>query len=169
MVKKIARGFISGIDHIAEYAFICSEVMILLMCFITTYGALRRYIFRSPDSYAYFGISYLMLASAALSLANTEKLEKHLKVDLVTQHLPVLVRKILRYIFVPLTGLVFSGVFFWKSFEDTWFALQAHQNTFVAVTVPTFPIKIMVPIGTCLLFLVILTKIVRNFFSIRSG
>jgi TRAP-type C4-dicarboxylate transport system permease small subunit len=165
-IKKLGHLLDRILDRIVTITYFGSGVCIALMGFLCTYGAIRRYVFRDPDPLAYVFLCLLMLFTVSFSLAYTQKLEKHISISFIGTYIPSILQKILLRIIAPLTGLTLSGVILWMTSADAIFALQSNQHTYTGIKLVTFPIKIMIPIGIALLFLILLSQLIRYSFSI---
>jgi C4-dicarboxylate transporter DctQ subunit len=167
-VKRIFKFGDSLLERITRLCWLFTGALIVLMAFVTGYGVAMRYIFRNPDPYAY-EISYiLMLACIVFSLAHTQRLGRHLRIDIFDRFFSKTVRGIIVNVASPIVGLVFCIPLVWKSWDQAWFALQSGQTT-STTGLPTFPIMIAIPIGVGLLCLVLIFQIVRYFVSLRDS
>jgi TRAP-type C4-dicarboxylate transport system permease small subunit len=126
-----------------------------------------RYIFRNPDPYAYEIIYILMLACVVFSIAHTQRLGRHLRIDILDRYFPEAVQGVLLNIVGPIVGLIFCIPLVWKTWEKAWFALQSGQTT-GTTGIPTFPMMVAIPVGVGLLCLVLIAQILRYLASLRS-
>lgn len=154
----------SLLDRITRLSWLFSGALIVLMAFVTGYGVVMRYIFKNPDPYAY-EISYIiMLACVVFSIAQTQRLGRHLRVDIFDRYIPERIRGIIMNIVTPVVGLFLCVPLVWKSWGQAWFALQSGQTT-ATTGIPVFPMMLTIPIGTGLLCLVLIAQIVRYLAS----
>ena len=65
-------------------------------------------------------------------------------------------------------GLFFAFLLTWKGVEVALFSLEIGEVSSSSWGEPIFPIKLMVPVGYALLFLVLLTRIYSGFAFLRS-
>jgi TRAP-type C4-dicarboxylate transport system permease small subunit len=166
-LKRIFRFGDSLLERITRLGWWFSGALIVLMAFVTGYGVVMRYIFKNPDPYAY-EISYIcMLACVVFSIAYTQKLGRHLRIDIFDRFFSKTVRGIILNVVGPAVGLIFCIPLVWKTWEQAWFALQSGQST-GTTGIPTFPMMISIPIGVGLLCLVLIAQIVRYFVSART-
>jgi len=156
------------LDRITRLTWLLAGALIVLMAFVVGYGVFTRYVLRNPDPYTYEISSILMLACVVFSLAYTQRLGRHLRIDLMDRYFPESVRGVLLNIVGPIVGLVFCGVITWKSWEDAWLALQNWQVTRGTLIIPTFPIKITVTIGAGLLCLILIAQMLRYIASLKG-
>lgn len=167
MVGRIFQFLGSLLDRITRLSWLFTGALIVLMAFVTVYGVVMRYIFKNPDPYAY-EISYIcMLACVVFSIAHTQRLGRHLRIDILDRYLSEAVRGIILNIVGPIVGLIFCIPLVWKTWEQAWFALQSGQTT-GTTGIPTFPMMVAIPVGVGLLCLVLIAQILRYLASLRT-
>jgi TRAP-type C4-dicarboxylate transport system permease small subunit len=167
MVGRIFQFLGSLLDRITRLSWLFTGALIVLMAFVTVYGVVMRYIFKNPDPYAY-EISYIcMLACVVFSIAHTQRLGRHLRIDILDRYLSETVRGIILNIVGPIVGLIFCIPLVWKTWEQAWFALQSGQTT-GTTGIPTFPMMVAIPVGVGLLCLVLIAQILRYLASLRT-
>jgi TRAP-type C4-dicarboxylate transport system permease small subunit len=163
--KRVSQVLSSWVDRVVHFFWVFAGALITLMAFVTGYGVFTRYVLRNPDPYTYEIDSILMLACVVFAIAYTQKLGRHLRIDLLDRSLPETYRLVLLNVIGPTIGLIFCAVLTWKTWETAWSALQTGEVTRGTWVIPTFPIRIIVPIGTGLLCLVLLNQILRYIAS----
>jgi len=166
--KRVLQILSSWLDRVVHFSWYLAGALITLMAFVTGYGVFTRYVLRDPDPYTYEIASILMLACVVFAIAHTQKLGRHLRIDLLDRSLPARLRLILLNVIGPSIGLVFCAVLTWKTWETAWSALETGEVTRGIWVIPTFPIRIIIPIGTGLLCLVLLNQILRYFTSSKG-
>jgi TRAP-type C4-dicarboxylate transport system permease small subunit len=165
-LKKIFKFGDSLLDRITHLSWLFTGALIVLMAFVTGYGVVMRYIFKNPDPYAY-EISYIcMLACVVFSIAHTQRLGRHLRIDILDRFFSEKVRGIIVNVASPIVGLIFCVPLVWKTWDQAWFALQSGQTT-ATTGIPTFPMMVAIPIGVGLLCLVLIVQMVRYFVSLK--
>jgi len=138
------------------------------MAFVTGYGVFTRYVLRNPDPYTYEIDSILMLACVVFAIAHTQKLGRHLRIDILDRSIPETLRTLLLNVIGPAIGLVFCAVMTWKTWQTAWSALQTGEVTRGTWVIPTYPIRMMVPLGFGLLCLALLAQILRHVASPKA-
>ena len=167
MVGRIFQFLGSLLDRITRLSWLFTGALIVLMAFVTVYGVVMRYIFKNPDPYAY-EISYIcMLACVVFSIAHTQRLGRHLRIDIFDRYFPEAIRGVILNIVGPIVGLIFCIPLVWKTWEQAWFALQSGQTT-GTTGIPTFPMMAAIPVGVGLLCLVLIAQILRYLASLRT-
>jgi TRAP-type C4-dicarboxylate transport system permease small subunit len=167
--KRVLQVLSLWLNHVVHFFWYLAGALITLMAFVTGYGVFTRYVLRNPDPYNYEIDSILMLACVVFAIAYTQKLGRHLRIDLLDRSLPETSRLILLNVIGPSIGLIFCAVLTWKTWETAWSALQTWEVTRGTWVIPTFPIRMMVPIGAGLLCLVLLTQILRHIASPKAN
>ena len=102
--KRVLQFLDSLLDHISRLLCLLAGLLIALMAFVVGYGVFTRYILRSADPYTFEIISILMLAIAAFSIAHTQRLGKHLRIDILDRYFSEVVRRLLLNIVSPIIG-----------------------------------------------------------------
>jgi TRAP-type C4-dicarboxylate transport system permease small subunit len=167
MVRRIFQFLGSLLDRTTRISWLFSGALIVLLAFVTGYGVVMRYIFKNPDPYAY-EISYIcMLGCVVFSLAHTQKLGRHLRIDMLDRYFSETVRGIILNVVSPVLGLILCIPLVWKTWELAWFALQSGETT-ATTSIPTFPMMVAIPVGVGLLCLVLIAQIVRHLASMRT-
>lgn len=156
------------LDKITRYCWYISGVAITIMALVITYNVTRRYIFNQQDQYAYVTTSILMLICVVLALAYTQRQRQHLRVDLLDRYLPEKVNGIMQNIIGPIIGLICISILLLESWDSAWFSFQTGDvwggGT---VRVITWPSRMAITLGACLLDLVLIAQIIRYIASLR--
>lgn len=147
MEDRIRRLVDPWIERINQLFVVGAGVLIVVMGFLSTYGAVRRYAFNSPEPVSYEFSCMFLLISFVLANAAVERQERLLRNDLLLDRLPRVVRNIVSNIVSPIMGITFFGIITWLSFGEALRALEIGQVSRSAWPVPLFPIKLFIPIG----------------------
>jgi TRAP-type mannitol/chloroaromatic compound transport system permease small subunit len=108
-----------------------------------------------------------MLSCVVFSLAYTQKLGRHLRIDILDRYYSETVREILNNILVPLVGLTFCIPIVWKTWEKALFAFQSGQMS-GTTGIPVAPMMFTIPIGTGLLCLILVAQILSYLASLAG-
>jgi TRAP-type C4-dicarboxylate transport system permease small subunit len=141
----------------------------VLMALTSTYGVVRRYLFGSPDPHVYELNLICLLLCFVLAVSGVERLNRHIRVDLIATRMPRSAQSILLNIIGPIVGLLLCVVFTWKGWGDAWHAFSIGQKSSSAWPVPLSPIKFIIPIGYGLLCLVLISRLYRIFASPKDS
>lgn len=142
-----------------------SGALLAVMAWSTSYGAIRRYLFRNPEPYTYELACIILLVATMLSVAHTQRLHRNIVIDLVLPYFPERARHIIDIIGSSL-GIIFCGVFLWTSLKFAQFGLQSGQTTLSGWTIPLFPLEVLIPIGVFLLCLVLISQFIQRLYSL---
>lgn len=158
----------SGFERVTRFFWYIGGFFVVLMAFVVAYGAVARYIFRSPVALTYDITCMLMFSCVAFSVPYTQKLGKHLRLDLFDNIFPKAVTEFLINIAGPLLGLLFCAVLTWKCWDAAFFALKINEMTKSNNPIPTFPLKIMFTFFIGMLCLVFILQMVKYLFDMRK-
>ena len=158
---KVVQALYAGLDRVTRLFWFSAGALITVMAFVTGYGVFTRYVLRNPDPYTYEIDSILMVACVLFAIAYTQKLGRHLRIDLLDKYYSATAKEILLEVISPLIGLTFCVVLTWKTADSALNALQNSEITRSTWIIPTFPIRLLIPIGTGLLCLILISQILR--------
>lgn len=164
-IKKIVDPWIGRINQVFV---VIAGALIVIMGFLSTYGALRRYAFRNPEPVSYEFSCMFLLITFVLAIAAVERQDRFLRCDILLERFPQTMRHIVSNIISPIMGITFFGIITWISFGDALRALEIGQVSRSAWPVPLFPVKLFIPIGYGFLCLVLLFRLVFGLFEIRT-
>jgi TRAP-type mannitol/chloroaromatic compound transport system permease small subunit len=146
-----------------------SGILVLLMAWIESYGVVKRYVFHNPDPAAYELSTMFLLFSGVLAVAGVERLDRHVRNDLVASRFPERMKVIVLQTIFPFMALIFCAVLTWKSLGNALYALEIGQVTKTSWALPLAPIKFMIPLGYTLLCLILLSKFCRGINNMIRG
>lgn len=154
------------IGHISQGLLAVSGIMILLMALASTYGVARRYLLHNPEPYSYEISMMLLLWCFVLSVAALQKQERHLRGDFILNRLPKSFRFFVNGLLSPALAVLCSFVLAWKGWESAMFSLKIGERSMSAWSEPLFPVKVLIPVGYGILFLVAVTQLLQGIFSL---
>jgi TRAP-type C4-dicarboxylate transport system permease small subunit len=111
MIASVARG-------LCAVGVICVVTMMVL----TTADVVARYVFNSPTMWADEMASYLLIAIVFLGLAQNLRADGHIRIDVVTNHVPQGARRMLE-VFAFAIAILFSIILIagtWTRFYNFW-------------------------------------------------
>ncbi|MBN1177494.1 MAG: TRAP transporter small permease [Dehalococcoidales bacterium] len=168
MFSKVMQKLDHWMARITGSLLLLCGGLVLLMAWLQTYGVVKRYAFNAPDPLAYELSTMFLLFSGVLAVAGVEKLNQHVRNDLIASRFPTRMKAIVNTIF-PVLALVFCAVLTWKSLDNAIYALQIGQTSMSPWAVPLAPLKFMVPFGYTLLCLVLIGKFIQGIGLIRDS
>jgi TRAP-type C4-dicarboxylate transport system permease small subunit len=169
MEKKLRQAVEPWIERINRVFVGCAGLLIVIMGFLSTYGAVRRYVFRSPEPVSYEFASMFLLISFVLANAAVERQGRLLRCDIFLDRFPSSVQNVISNIVSPIMGMTFFGIITWITFGDALRALEIGQVSRSAWPVPLFPVKLFIPIGYGFFCLTLFYRMVLGFFSLKTA
>lgn len=145
-----------------------SGLGILLMGLMLFYEVVCRYFFRSPTIWAQEMSVYLFMWTMLAGAAYTLEKGKHVRIDLIIEHLSVRTQHILEMI-TSVAGMGYCAVITWQAY-----GMIASSISFNKVTATLLRIPMWIPQSALLLGFALLTLqfgiiIVRRFLSVFGG
>jgi C4-dicarboxylate transporter DctQ subunit len=162
LIKKVSVG----IDAISKLTGIFSAVFMGLIAFVASYEVLMRYVFRNPTGWTIEFVPFLILWGTFLGGALTLKEDKHIRVDLLTRHLPAKFQKILQVITGGI-GVIFCSALFVKGIEMVMHTKEMGTFTPGTLRIPVYIPQLCIPIGAALLFLQFLKRFSVDIASLK--
>jgi TRAP-type C4-dicarboxylate transport system permease small subunit len=166
LFKKVAQTLDRIIERVSYVFVYISGVMALLMACLATYGVIRRYAFNDPEKYSYEISIMFLLVGVVLALPYIQRVERNIRVDFIVNRLPAGAQVVMLEIVFPLLALFYIVPLTWKSWENSWYALQVGERSYSSWAPLVGPIKVMVPICAGLLCLVLLAQFCRGVNSL---
>ena len=156
------------IGKICDYAlYICGAALFLIMM-LTVYGVFRRYALHIPEPYSYELSVILFLTCVLLSLGFVQRHKNNLRVDFLSNLFPKKVQHVILEIFVPVAALVYIGVIFWYGLGNALYSLRIHEISQSVWRERLFPIKMIIPVGLALLFIVLLAQLIHGIIELKK-
>lgn len=122
-------------------------IMLLVVCDVT-----GRYLFNKPVHGALEITEFVMVAIVFFTLAHTQAIKAHIKVELLLERMPRKLRLILELI-TYLFGLVIFALITWQGYLSALDAWEVQEETDGLIPFRIFPAKFTIPIGCFLLCL----------------
>jgi TRAP-type C4-dicarboxylate transport system permease small subunit len=169
MEKKLRQVVDPWIERLNRVFVVTAGILIVIMGILSTYGAVRRYAFNSPEPVSYeFGCMFLLI-SFVLANAAVERQGRLLRCDIFLDRFPSAVRNVISNIVSPIMGITFFGIITWISFGDALRALEIGQMSTSTWPVPLFPVKLFIPIGYGFFCLCLLYRLVLGLLRLKTG
>jgi len=158
--------FVALVGALSQGLLAVSGLMILFMAFAATYGVTRRYILHNPEPYSYEISMMLLLWCFVLSVAALQRQQRHLRGDFILNRLPRRFRFFINALLSPLLAALCGAVLAWKGWEAAMFSLKIGERSMSAWSEPLFPVKVVIPAGYGILFLVALIQFFQGVHSL---
>ncbi len=161
MARKVLEGAADLLTWIGGVA-------LLLMMLHITADVTARFLFNSPlHGTVEIVPTYYMVAAVFLPLAMIERLNAHIVVELVSQHLPRRAQEI-QIALVALVSAAYFGAFTWQTWGDAVQKYEVREMSLGNVAVTVWPTRFYVPIGCGLITVLLVYKAVRLFHGDNS-
>lgn len=131
----------------------------LAMTLIICYSVIVRYFFNISIEWAIEYSEYLIYINVMLATPWVLKIDKHVRVDIISQILPLKVQRGLS-IFISLLGIVMCSVFFYFSFNETIKAFDSGINLVRVIPVKKWIVMSIMPIMSGLSAILFLRKVI---------
>jgi TRAP-type C4-dicarboxylate transport system permease small subunit len=133
----------------------------MAMMFPITADVILRYGFRSPLHGSLELGEFMMIGIVYLSIAYIQAVKGHIRIEVGSAWLPKKFQ-IAMDIFGYAIGLALFSIIAWRSGQLAWEAWITKDYTMGVVYFPLWPAKSIVPIGTGLLCLRLLSDMIRD-------
>lgn len=154
-------AFMRGITRLNEVVGRCSALLIFAMFAFLLLEVGFRYLLNSPTVWTNELTQMLFGVYAILSGGYILAHRGHVNVDLLHSHLPARARALVD-IATSLIFFIFTLALLWFATDMALESFSARETSFSAWNPPVWPVKLMVPIGTCLLALQGLVKLLED-------
>lgn len=168
MFIKVIQKLDHWIERASFFLMLLSGILILLMAWIESYGVVKRYVFHAPDPAAYELSTMFLLFCGVLAVAGVERLDRHVRNDMIASRFPERMKVILLNTIFPFLALIFCVVLTWKSFGNALYALEIGQVSKTSWALPLAPIKFVIPVCYTLLCLVLVSKFCRGIALLKG-
>jgi TRAP-type C4-dicarboxylate transport system permease small subunit len=169
LITKVVNKLDYLIDRASHILLVLSGVLILVMAWVVTYGVVKRYVFHAPDPYTYEISTMFLLFCGVLAVAAVERLDRHVRNDILVVRFPKGVQLAMLKIIFPFLALIFVVLLTWKSVSNALYALQIGQVSASPWAVPLAPIKFVIPVGYGLLCLVLIAKFCQGLAQLKGS
>jgi TRAP-type C4-dicarboxylate transport system permease small subunit len=155
-----------ALDRISRAVSVIAGVALVLMMVHVTLDVLGKYLLNRPVPMTLEMVSnYYMVAVIFLPLAAVERLDQHIHVELLAEHLSARARSLLTSAVCVLSA-AFFGVLAWQAWDNAVGKYEIGEFIMGTRPVVIWPTRFLVPFGCGLLALVLLVKAVR---LLRAG
>lgn len=160
------QRFIDRIDLINKYISDGLSLLFVPMTLMAMYEVVRRYVFDNPTTWVWDINVQCFCALVVLGGAHTLQQGGHVIMDIVVNKFQEKTRLVINlcvyiiFFFVILITIWQVGIFAWDS-------LTIFERASTILSPPIYPIKIVMLIGVCLLFLQGVSQFMRNVMALR--
>jgi len=147
---SLYRKVVSIFDLTVDILGVCAVILILFVMFSVTFEVIMRYFLKRPTIWVVELTSYSLLYIAFLGAAWVLKIEGHVKIDLVLNHLSPKASAFLNSITSMICALT-CLVIFWYSGKTTLDALQTNYLSATELETPKWIILSVIPVCSIIL------------------
>ncbi|WP_179151842.1 TRAP transporter small permease [Oceanobacillus senegalensis] len=152
-----------GFTKLENFFLRFSQLALVIMMILTSLDALSRYIFSQSIIGAYeITEMYLMVILVFLSMSYVQKIDGHIRLDILFERLPSRLQDTLNIVYYLLGALLMGFI----GYQGLLMSLNAWQNNLVMSGLINFPLwlsYIWVPIGS---FLIMIRQIILSIMLI---
>ncbi|HEX3177767.1 MAG TPA: TRAP transporter small permease [Methylomirabilota bacterium] len=153
--------------RLARLAATVAGLAVLAIVLLITYDVLMRFLFEQPQLFVDEAASFLEVLVIFGGLAFAFRTGAHVRVDLITTHLPPRARARLRAVGL-LIGLVFLGIVIWTTAQSALTAFR-YGRVSAVMLYPLWLPMLLIPLGLALFAVVMVVALARQLRALRSA
>ncbi|MFH1953849.1 MAG: TRAP transporter small permease [Pseudomonadota bacterium] len=166
-VKKIALRISSWLGYVQEKAFALSGMFIWAATILVTANVIGRYFLNRPISWVFEITQYILVWFTFLSIAWILRIDRHIKVEVLTMHLSRRGQIILD-LFSDLIGLLVTGlVTVFGAIVINDFYLKSMRET-SPLQPPSWPIFLVIFLGAALTLAEFIKRLIEDSRALRE-
>lgn len=162
-VKKYFVKADNALKMLVKFSAVLSSGIIFIMMFIISADVVMRYLFNRPIQGVYDIAEFSLVGVVFLSLAYIQSVRGHIFMEIATSWMPVKGQMALD-IFNYILAILFFAIIFWQSGKIAWTAWVIHDHTMGLVMLPLWPAKSIVPYGSGLICLQLVSNLIQEIF-----
>lgn len=157
--------FFRYIDGLNELVGRIVSVVAVVFAAIIIYDVFMRYVMNAPTRWAFdvtkmmYGFYVVLLGGYAL------RHQAHVRVDLVTETLAPLTRRIVEILGYLIFFFPFAWVFMTRSYEFAMRSYLQGETTYGSVQLPVYPLKMAMAVAAALLMLQGISEVLKLIFD----
>jgi C4-dicarboxylate transporter DctQ subunit len=166
-LKSMAGRISYWLGYLEEKFFTLAGVLIWVATILVTANVVGRYFLHRPISWVLEITQYILIWFTFLSMAWILRIDRHIKVEVLTIHLPRRARIILD-LFSDVTGLVVTSVL--TSFGGIVVIefYKKHMRETSPLQPPSWPLFLVIFLGAVLTLVEFIRRIVKNSRELRE-
>ena len=163
--SRLEAAIERALDWLARLLLVFGTAALVLMSVHVVGDVLGRLLINHPVYGTTEIVSfYYMVAAVCLPLAYMELRDEHITVEVIYQHLPPLLRRIV-FVFSTLATAAFFALFAYQSWFDSLRAMQSGEMVMGAALIEIWPSRFFLPISFALVVLGALLRAVKATIS----
>lgn len=164
--KGLVQLSVRVVNWLSSVSYIVACAALVVMTFSVAYEVCMRYVFKRPTIWSFEICSYLFIAMVLLAAAHVHRVDRHIKMEYLSNVLSVRATAWNR-LFASILGVFYCALVVWKGGEFAMTGYHYHSASILAA--PLFPTMVMVPIGFLLWGLQYLVKIGEAIQTLRGS
>jgi len=160
--------FIKFIDVINEEVGKIISFIVLVIFLVILTEVMLRYVFNAPTVWGNELSQMLFGAYIVLSGGYVLLYRQHVNVDLLYSRFSVKGKAIVD-IFTFILFIIFAGMLLYYSSSMAWESLTTLEHSQSAWNPPVYPVKLMIPLGSLLLLLQGIAKLIHDIAVVMHG
>jgi len=168
-IQKALEKVYGVFEWIAKCFWYIAGGAMVAMAFVTTAGALARYIFRAPWALSYDLTCLLMTITAMMSMPYVQCQRENLRLDLFDKVFPAPVTKAIVDVITPVLGLFFTATLTKLCWDQAIFAKTIGEVTKGNFPYPSFPVKLVITVCAALICIILLLQLLMFLFGIGQN
>ncbi len=165
---QVANAVCSWIDSINIWAGKVSSYVVWLLVLMMSYEVVSRYLFNAPTVWSgelcQYGMCFASLLGGGYALIK----DQHVRVDIVFRYFNFKTRAVLE-LATWWVVVIFLLVLSWKGGELTIDAYLGDERSMTLLELPMFYSLSLVPLGSALLLIQVIARMVRNVLNLLMG
>jgi len=138
---------------------ILSGIGVFAMAVMSSASVIMRYYFRMPVAWAIEWSEYLIFINVMLAAPWVLKIDKHVRVDVFTQLLPLKGQRYLNQ-FISVLGVIMCSMFFYYSLQVAMADVASGVTMVRIIPIPRWVIVMFIPFMSFMAILVFINKII---------
>lgn len=164
----LVRALVRFIDRLNGVVGFLAAMTILGLVALVCYEVFLRYVMRAPTTWGNEMISFIFAAIIMLGAGYTLRNRDHVSMDILYSRLSPRAQAT-----VDVLTSFFMLLFCWVMFDQTFImakeALETGQRASSDWSPPLFPVMVSLPIGSALLLLQAIARVIRDLYMALTG
>lgn len=166
-MKQLGRFTEKLVDGFSTIGGVFSQIVAALMMLLITADVVGRYFFKSPTYVAGELSGYFLVAITFLALGQTQKMGRHLRVDIIFTWLSQKQGKVLEFV-ASILSLAFLVWFTWSTTIGAMQTYDMGTRTQTILRTPYWIPQLLLPIGLGIFSLQMIVNTVKQAMSFGS-
>jgi TRAP-type mannitol/chloroaromatic compound transport system permease small subunit len=164
MLKK----FVHAVDALNEKVGRVAAYAMVPLTFVVFYEVVMRKLFNLPTMWVFEMTIYLYGFNFMMAMGLTMKVDKHVRIDIITLQLPQRIQLYLRLITFWIVFVPFVGAMLWAGTEYAAKSWMQWEHSWSAWKPPLYPYKTVIPVSLLLLLLQGIANFIREFYELKG-